>query len=358
MSKASFFAWMDDEVELLLRVTSEYKSQKALESVDWETCVTKYGDILRRFVSEYPFSTVREDKDFPHKEEEITKSALTTKLKAIRIKYRQAVDAGKRSGHGRVVLLFFDACERMWGGSPASQQLNDSVETADLADPQPDYMESESPESHDDGGTQDGMTAACRDKLATQLLTYRTDRLKRKLNKDDKMAAIAQEDIKLKKQMVQKMEESEREFSATLNKLSDSIDRLTSSMSACMADGFELMRQAMFQPPPPNYPHYHFSHPHPSMSSPPTPTPLNSNQQQHPFSISQYFPPPPPIAYTFFLHFLWPVLIVRLQLFCCSCCLLLKPSVPNTVMSLMLVFIESFRVNSTRGSHDKTLILF
>lgn len=135
------------------------------------------------------------------------------------------------------------------------------------------------------------MTAAQsirRDKLATQLSTYRTDRLKRKLSKDDQMAAIAQEDIKLKKQMLQKMEESEKDFSVTLNKVTDSIDRLTSSMSASMADAFALMRQAMFQPPPPNYSHYHFNHP--SMSSPPAPTPSSNQQhQEHPFTISQYY---------------------------------------------------------------------
>lgn len=43
----------------------------------------------------------------------------STKLKAIRLKYRHAVDSGKKSAHGRVVLLYFELCEQIWGGSLA-----------------------------------------------------------------------------------------------------------------------------------------------------------------------------------------------------------------------------------------------
>ena len=45
-------------------------------------------------------------KDYPHKREQISKQALTSKLKAIHAKYRQAVDSG-RSSHGRVVLIYY-----------------------------------------------------------------------------------------------------------------------------------------------------------------------------------------------------------------------------------------------------------
>jgi len=53
------------------------------------------------------------NKDCPHKKEEITKQVPTTKLKVIRIKFRQAVDSG-RSGSGRVY------CESIWAGSPTT----------------------------------------------------------------------------------------------------------------------------------------------------------------------------------------------------------------------------------------------
>ena len=102
------FSWTDDEVELLLKVTNEYKVSKTADNVDWESVQKKYSDILDRFKNELEKASGSSGKDYPHKREEITKQCLTNKLKSIRLKYRQAVDTGKRSGHGRVVLLYYD----------------------------------------------------------------------------------------------------------------------------------------------------------------------------------------------------------------------------------------------------------
>ena len=52
-------------------------------------------------------------KDFPHTPEEITKQALASKLKAAQLKYRQAVGSGRRSGYRRVMLLYFEWCEKI-----------------------------------------------------------------------------------------------------------------------------------------------------------------------------------------------------------------------------------------------------
>ena len=126
----SLFTWTDDEVELLLKVTNEYKVSKTTEGFDWESVQRKYSDILDRF-REIDNSR-GSGKDFPHKGEEISKQCLTNKLKSIRLKYRQAVDTGKRSGHGRVVLLYYEHCEGIWGGSPATQQLAAGLESTDI----------------------------------------------------------------------------------------------------------------------------------------------------------------------------------------------------------------------------------
>ena len=112
-TKVFFFLWTDNEVELLLRITLDYKTKKAMETIDWKSSVTKYGDILKGLVAEYPASVCGspEEKDFPQKIEEITKIGLTTKLKAIGSKYRQAVDSGRN--HGTIVLLYFDLCQNI-----------------------------------------------------------------------------------------------------------------------------------------------------------------------------------------------------------------------------------------------------
>ncbi len=58
---------------------------------------------------------------------------MTTKIKNIRLKYRKAVDLGRRSGHGRVVFLYMELCEQIWGGSPATDKINTGIETTDLS---------------------------------------------------------------------------------------------------------------------------------------------------------------------------------------------------------------------------------
>ena len=60
-------------------------------------------------------------RSFPHKKEEVTKQIVTSKLKAIRLKFRQAVDSGRKSGHGQVVMIFYELCEKVWGGAVRQQ---------------------------------------------------------------------------------------------------------------------------------------------------------------------------------------------------------------------------------------------
>ena len=43
--KPDVFVWTDDEVQLLLKVTLEYKTSKAIENVDWESIQNKYTEI-------------------------------------------------------------------------------------------------------------------------------------------------------------------------------------------------------------------------------------------------------------------------------------------------------------------------
>lgn len=121
--------WTDKETELLLNTILEYKVQKTQESIDWESCQSKYVDILTLFLEQYP---AENSNDFTHERGELTRSILTTKIKAVRSKYRLAVDNGRRSGYGRVVLLYFELCEQIWGGSPATTTMPSGIETNDL----------------------------------------------------------------------------------------------------------------------------------------------------------------------------------------------------------------------------------
>ena len=50
---ADTYKWTDDEVELLLMVTKEYKMKQIAKSIDWESCVDKYGEILEAYSAHY-----------------------------------------------------------------------------------------------------------------------------------------------------------------------------------------------------------------------------------------------------------------------------------------------------------------
>lgn len=108
----------------------DYKSTKLQENVDWESCHSKYCDITDAFQAQYPRELT--EKDFPHDASMVSKAQVTAKLKNIRRKYRHAVDTGRRSGQGRVVLIFYELCEEIWGGSPATRSIDTGIETGDL----------------------------------------------------------------------------------------------------------------------------------------------------------------------------------------------------------------------------------
>ena len=125
------FVWRDNEVELLLNIASDYKSKMAAESVDWESVKSKYTDIHQERLAALPVENNDLLKDFQHKKEQITKQIVTSKLKAVRTKYHQAVDSG-RSGHGRVVSIFFELYEKEWGGGTETEQIVGGLESTDL----------------------------------------------------------------------------------------------------------------------------------------------------------------------------------------------------------------------------------
>ena len=127
------FIWTDHEAELLLNVAIKYKTKKAAESVDWESVKRKYRDIHKEFLAALPADNGEDSmRDFQHSKKQITKQVVMSKLKAVRIKFRQAMDSSQRSDHGRVVLLYQELCEQLWGGSPATEHIEGGLESADL----------------------------------------------------------------------------------------------------------------------------------------------------------------------------------------------------------------------------------
>ena len=236
--KTDCFTWTDDEVELLLKVTNECKVQESTESVDWQSVQSKYGDILDMFQAEYPNSenAAALGKEYLHKPEDITKATLSTKLKAVRKKFREAVHSGRKSGHGRVVLLYYELCQEICCGSPATNMISSGLESSTLIDDidvdgaldtpaMVGVNDDESESLEDEEGPQDDATPTSstikhqRELLNSKLKCYRQENLNRKLPVDNQLLSIAQEELEIKKKLINRMEEVDKENSNQMGRM-------------------------------------------------------------------------------------------------------------------------------------------
>lgn len=178
---------------------------------------------------------------------------VTTKLKSIRIRYRQAVDCGRKSGHGRVVLLFFELCESVWGGSPATVALSEGIETScigsEVSEQSSTGMSISAGESVTEGSPS-AKSGHCRQRLDATLSGHRTERLKRKLSSD----ALAQADLELKRRLLQQLESSDNEFVQTMSKWSSTIDRLNTNIEMLVQHIVGSGSRGHMPPPSPHPP--------------------------------------------------------------------------------------------------------
>ena len=98
-------------------------------------CEEKYEEITERFQARYPKvdSGVSEEA-FPNCNDPtaFTTERVTPKVKRLKANFRKAIDSGRRSGGGRVVLALYDECLEVWSGSPAVESISLGVKSSNL----------------------------------------------------------------------------------------------------------------------------------------------------------------------------------------------------------------------------------
>ena len=67
----------------------------------------------------------------PHNLSLFTRERIASKIRDIRKRYKKAADSGKKSGGGGAAATFYDVCNEIWGGCPATTSLERGVDTAD-----------------------------------------------------------------------------------------------------------------------------------------------------------------------------------------------------------------------------------
>ena len=119
--------------------------------------------------------------------------------------------------------------------------------------------------------------------LNSKLAGEKHEKLKRKLPNDSQLVTCAQEELKIKRQMLERMEVTDKQHAEYMNKMFANMERLTNSI----ADGFGLLRQIMLPKerfPPPQAHYYHQSQPSAFMPSAPV-----SHQMDRPNSAQYSF---------------------------------------------------------------------
>ena len=261
-----------------------------------------YEMLCEIFVRAGPDATGANITEFPRANtpELLTKERIAAKLKRVRTGYKKAVDAGRRSGGGRVVLTFYDLCENVWGGSPAVESISGGIDTSaqenhtsvtsdssldrqDSVSPDPsvtsnssffgDVNEGESsldspllPGEDEESDLNQPLAAPCssKDRRAkiSKFLTDRKDaKMNKKLNCETQMLNCTKEDLQLKRKISDGMDKSDAELSETMNKVHKTMESIGDSIK----QGFTLMADVLKQTQAPVtdsfpslYANYHF----------------------------------------------------------------------------------------------------
>lgn len=252
------FVWTDTEVELLLSITQEYKTQKTNEGVYWDSCKNKYSELNEMFVEKLMLVDQTKAKgEYPHEVIEFLKdpARLSRKIKQLRNKYATAVRAGKRSGGGRQVFKFYDLCQDVFGGNAAAEQIPGGVETNHHG-PEPisgtmvnqenvELSEQKNTilEYHENcSGDELFVSAKAQPTKRRHLITdLRNQKLKKKITTDEQLINIAQKELILQEQMISKI--SEIQQAKAIKSLSESVNSIGQSLS----EGFRSIAAVMAQ---------------------------------------------------------------------------------------------------------------
>ena len=184
------------------------------------------------------------------------------------------MDSKKRSGHGRVIYCYFELCEKIWAGSPAIEQI-DGVETVELNSLQDDNDEGEEKQGESSGNqstTTDLQTDNRDDSSTTQLEgsedvavttdqeigrkrrtqlnstldSYKQQKLKKKMPADTQLVHFAEEELLIKKQMMERFESVSKDHKDTMNQLTSNLKTLSDSVT----NAFSVLQQILLHPRP------------------------------------------------------------------------------------------------------------
>lgn len=192
------------------------------------------------------------------------------------------------------MYLYYELCEKLWGGSPATQQIETGIETEEVnqqvdANQQVDVNEQvdiSEREDCSDGDSEEqtepsggsGSSQCCsqgstsedsiqrkrRQALDETLSTYRHKRLKKRVHGDLQLLHLAEKELELKQQMAERLDSISKDHKETMTVLTQNLKAVSDTMSSAVA----LLQQSLMQRPSPSMPLYYNQYGYPPPPSP------------------------------------------------------------------------------------------
>ena len=114
-------------------------------------------------------------------------------------------------------MIYFEMCQKIWGGSPATEQIDGGVESLDLTEASEVQSEliigSPASQCEDESSgasaqplADESSVSGRRKLLDSRLKKYKQDKLKRKLPVDMQLLSCVQEKLGIKRRLVENME--------------------------------------------------------------------------------------------------------------------------------------------------------
>ena len=147
-----------------------------------------------------------------------------------------------------MVFMFYDLCENLWGGSPAVTNLENGIDTSGNSEQPCEDSEYDqqsgskgncsssisSSSSHPDEpneGEENQNTNDDRRKKITEFLNKRKDlKLATKTRSDKRKVNCVEEEIQLKKQLIERMDKNDREFQENFEKVNKTMETIGQSI--------------------------------------------------------------------------------------------------------------------------------
>ena len=150
-------------------------------------------------------------------------------------------------------MLYNELCEKIWDGSPSTQNIEGGIESTEIVAQvddnthgnmedfvvetlsEIDYNDATTDITDEAFGSNQNIITKRRELLDGKLSTYKHEQMKRKLPVDTQLLWCAQEELAIKK-LVEQMDTFQKQYSETMTKLLDNMDKLTNSIS----EGFSV----------------------------------------------------------------------------------------------------------------------